>query len=205
MIRTRMKMFNDHFKHREIRRTMFSARQSTKHQILNQVLGVNPPIPPGMKLLPIQVTTKRQRKRWHANRRDFAREQGWEQNDLPTIAFYGAGDMPLIPGFAPIPHVELILLLSKFALVILTNKHNTSQVHSSCDTRLQRVQGTYIHCPHIIKRRRALTLAENRGRKVKRCVDEAGVFLHPQADCEQGQARSKFQASGILFSSYTYF
>ncbi|KAI8146227.1 hypothetical protein BJV82DRAFT_409694 [Fennellomyces sp. T-0311] len=181
MIRTRMKMFNEHFKHREIRRTMFSARQSTKHQIVNQ----------GMKLLPIQVTTKRQRKRWHANRRAFAREQGWEQNDLPTIAFYGAGDMPLIPGFAPIPHVELILLLSKFALVILTNEHNTSQVHSSCDTRLQRVQGTYIHCPHIIKRRRALTLAGNRGRKVKWCVDEAGVFLHPQADCEQGQARSK--------------
>ncbi|KAI8146196.1 hypothetical protein BJV82DRAFT_600853 [Fennellomyces sp. T-0311] len=111
-----------------------------------------------MKLLPIQVTTKRQRKRWHANRRDFAREQGWEQNDLPTIAFYGAGDMPLIPGFAPIPHV---------------------------------VQGTYIHCPHIIKRRRALTLAGNRGRKVKWCVDGADVFLHPQADCEQGQARSR--------------
>ncbi|KAI8143119.1 hypothetical protein BJV82DRAFT_611431 [Fennellomyces sp. T-0311] len=97
--------------------------------------------------------------------------------------------MPLIPGFAPIPHVELILLLSKFALVILTNEHNISQVHSSCDTRIQRVQGTYTHCPHIIKRRRALTLAGNRGRKVKWCFDEAGVFLHPQADCEQGQAR----------------
>ncbi|KAI8139524.1 hypothetical protein BJV82DRAFT_626346 [Fennellomyces sp. T-0311] len=66
----------------------------------------------------------------------------------------------------------------------------TRQVHSSCDTRLQRVQGTYIHCPRIIKRRRALTLAGNRGRKVKWCVDEAGVFLYPQADCEQGQARN---------------
>ncbi|KAI8146195.1 hypothetical protein BJV82DRAFT_408568 [Fennellomyces sp. T-0311] len=41
-----MKMFNEHFKHREIRRTMFSARQSTKHQIVNQLLGVNTPISP---------------------------------------------------------------------------------------------------------------------------------------------------------------
>ncbi|KAI8147376.1 hypothetical protein BJV82DRAFT_595264 [Fennellomyces sp. T-0311] len=41
-----------------------------------------------------------------------------------------------------------------------------------------------------IKRRRALTLAGNRGRKVKGSVDEAGVFLHPQADSEQGQGRN---------------
>ncbi|KAI8136742.1 hypothetical protein BJV82DRAFT_638348 [Fennellomyces sp. T-0311] len=49
--------------------------------------------------------------------------------------------MLLMSGFAKSPHVGLILLLSKFSLVILTNEHNTSQVHSSCDTGSNRSKG----------------------------------------------------------------
>ncbi|KAI8144509.1 hypothetical protein BJV82DRAFT_712464 [Fennellomyces sp. T-0311] len=43
-IRNRMKYFNSHFKHREIRATLSSARQSVQHQLKNQLLGATPPI-----------------------------------------------------------------------------------------------------------------------------------------------------------------
>ncbi|KAI8136779.1 hypothetical protein BJV82DRAFT_638152 [Fennellomyces sp. T-0311] len=64
-IRSRMKNFAMHYKHRDIRATLAAARQSTQAQITNELLGISPPRLP--------------------------RYVGWEWNSLPTISFWGDG------------------------------------------------------------------------------------------------------------------
>ncbi|KAI8138883.1 hypothetical protein BJV82DRAFT_582529 [Fennellomyces sp. T-0311] len=102
-----MRFFNANFKHREIRATLASARQSANHHIMNQLLGLTPPFRPGTKMHHIHLSSKRMRKRWHRHRRQAARElSGWVRNENDTIIFWGDGEMPTLPYFAPIPHVD---------------------------------------------------------------------------------------------------
>ncbi|KAI8144207.1 hypothetical protein BJV82DRAFT_656595 [Fennellomyces sp. T-0311] len=69
-----MRFFNAHFKHREIRATLASARQSANHHIMNQLLGLTPPFHPGTKMHHTRLSSKRMRKRWHRHRSQAARE-----------------------------------------------------------------------------------------------------------------------------------
>ncbi|KAI8148751.1 hypothetical protein BJV82DRAFT_708636 [Fennellomyces sp. T-0311] len=188
-VRNRMRFFNAHFKHREIRATLASARQSANHHIMNQLLGLTPPFRPGTKMHHIHLSSKRMRKRWHRHRRQAARElSGWVRNENDTIIFWGDGEMPTLPYFAPIPHVGILLFVAKFALVILTGEFRTSQIHSGCDAQLVPIRGTYIRTPHRMKRKRVQTrIRRTRGRKVKTCVNMDGQRLHRQSLCTQGQ------------------
>ncbi|KAI8140239.1 hypothetical protein BJV82DRAFT_659439 [Fennellomyces sp. T-0311] len=184
-----MRFFNANFKHREIRATLASARQSANHHIMNQLLGLTPPFRPGTKMHHIHLSSKRMRKRWHGHRRQAARElSGWVRNENDTIIFWGDGEMPTLPYFAPIPHVGIILFVAKFALVILTGEFRTSQIHSGCDAQLVPLRGTYIRTPHRMKRKRVQTrIRRTRGRKVKTCVNMDGQRLHRQSLRTQGQ------------------
>ncbi|KAI8143377.1 hypothetical protein BJV82DRAFT_109570 [Fennellomyces sp. T-0311] len=96
--------------------------------------------------------------------------------------------MPALPGFAPIPHVGLLLFVAKFALVILVSEFMTSQIHSSCNARLLSVPGVYIRTNHSMKRRRRETpVTHSRGRNIKWCVDDEGAWLHRQEWCPNGR------------------